>query len=228
LGVASDNEVYGKGIADTFTAEFKNKGGTVVKRQDFDTKSTNDFRSFLQSAKSAGAQGIYFGGTDSNKGCVVRSQAKGIFPATSPYMGGDGLQTAQCLKDAGDNAVGIYAAVAAPNAEQIPASKSIIDGFKKAFPNKDDFGAYSMPAYDCAKILIEAIRRAIKANNGNMPTRDAVRAEVAKTSGFTGALGQTTFDANGDTSLKIISIYTPKGSPADWVWVTQIDFAKKS
>jgi branched-chain amino acid transport system substrate-binding protein len=227
VGIASDNEVYGKGIADTFAAEFKNKGGTVVKRQDFNTKSTNDFRGFLQSAKGAGAQGIYFGGTDSNKGCIVRAQAKGIFAADSPYMGGDGLQTGQCLKDAADNAAGIYAAVAAPNAEQIPASKSIIDGFKKAFPNKDDFGAYSMPADDCAKILIEAIRRAIKANNGNMPTRDAVRAEVAKTKDFTGALGKTTFDENGDTSLKIISIYQAKGSPVDWSWVTQIDFAKK-
>jgi len=226
LGVASDNEVYGKGIADTFSAEFKNKGGTVVKRQDFDTKSTNDFRGFLQASKSAGAQGIYFGGTDSNKGCVVRSQASGIFDVSTPYMGGDGLQTAQCLKDAGTMASGIYAAVAAPNAEQIPESASIISGFKKAFPNKDDFGAYTMPAYDCGKILIAAIQRAIKANGGNMPTREAVRAEVAKTSGFVGALGSTSFDANGDTSQKIISIYQATGTPVDWVWVKQINYAK--
>src|SRR5205823_3642990 len=114
----------------------------------------------------------YFGGTDSNKGCVIRSQASGIFTTDTPYMGGDGLQTSQCLKDAGQMASGIYAAVAAPNAEQIPESASIISGFKKAFPNKDDFGAYSMPAYDCAKILIAAIQRAIKANGGNMPTRE--------------------------------------------------------
>src|SRR5438128_11991396 len=164
LGVASDNEVYGKGIADTFSAEFKNKGGTVVKRQDFDTKSTNDFRGFLQSSKSAGAQGIYFGGTDSNKGCVVRSQASGIFAVDTPYMGGDGLETAQCLKDAGQIASGIYAAVAAPDAQQTPDSPATISGFKAAFSKKDDFGAYTMPAYDCAKILIAAIKRAIQAN----------------------------------------------------------------
>src|SRR5207237_1483941 len=132
-----------------------------------------------------------------------RAQAKGIFAADSPYMGGDGLQTGQCLKDAADNAAGIYAAVAAPNAEQIPASKSIIDGFKKAFPNKDDFGAYSMPAYDCAKILIEAIRKAIKANNGNMPTRDAGRQHVANTNDFTGAPGHTPFDEKCDTTPKL-------------------------
>jgi branched-chain amino acid transport system substrate-binding protein len=230
VGVASDNEVYGKGIADTFSAEFKKKGGTIVKRQDFDTKSTNDFRGFLSSAQRLGATAIYFGGTDSNKGCVIRAQMKNVagFTADSPYMGGDGLQTAQCLKDAGDNASGIYAAVAAPNAEQIPESKSIIDGFKKAFPNKDDFGAYSMPAYDSAKILIAAIQRAIKANNGNMPSREQVRAEVAKTTDFTGALGKTTFDQNGDTSQKIVSIYQAKGSPVDWAWVKQINFGQTS
>ena len=116
--------------------------------------------------------------------------------------------------------------MAAPNAEQIPESASIISGFKTAFSKKDDFGAYTMPAYDCAKILIAAIKRAIQANNGNMPSREQVRAEVAKTSDFVGALGKTSFDANGDTSQKIISIYQAKGTPVDWVWVKQINYAK--
>ena len=217
LGVASDNEVYGKGIADTFTAEFKNKGGSVVLRNDFDTKSTNDFRGFLQSSKSKGAQGIYFGGTDSNKGCVVRSQASGIFALDTPYLGGDGLQTSQCLKDAGQMASGIYASVAAPNAEQIPASASIISGFKKAFPNKDDFGAYTMPGYDAAKIEIAAIGRAIDANGGNMPTRLQVLNEVAKTKDYTGALGTYSFTAAGDTTAHILTIYKTTGTPLDLV-----------
>src|SRR5207245_11734097 len=151
-----------------------------------------------------------------------RSQASGIFAVDTPYMGGDGLETAQCLKDAGTMASGIYAAVAAPNAEQIPASASIISGFKASFKQKDDFGAYTMPAYDCAKILIAAIGRAIKANGGNMPTREAVRAEVAKTTEFVGALGKTSFDANGDSSQQIISISQATGSPLDWKWVKQL------
>src|ERR671936_3081047 len=111
VGVASDNEVYGKGIADTFARRFEKDGGTVVKRQDFDTKSTNDFRPFLRGAASAGATAIYFGGTDSNKACVVRSQAKGIFPSTSVYMGGDGIVTGQCIEDAGDNETGMRGTV---------------------------------------------------------------------------------------------------------------------
>jgi len=62
-------------------------------------------------------------------------------------------------------------------------------------------------AADSAGILIQAIGRAINAANGKMPTREQVRAEVAKTKNYQGALGSTTFDSNGDTNVKIISIY---------------------
>jgi ABC-type branched-subunit amino acid transport system substrate-binding protein len=62
-----------------------------------------------------------------------------------------------------------------------------------------------------------------------MPTRDAVRLEVAKTSNFAGATGTITFDANGDTSAKIVSIYqspTSGKSDDDWAWVSAVDFGK--
>jgi branched-chain amino acid transport system substrate-binding protein len=232
VAVASDNEVYGKGIADTFSKEYQKKGGSIVKRQDFDIPSTNDFKPFLSSAAQAGAKGIYFGGTDSNKGCVVRAQMKGIFPAEVPEMGGDGLQTQQCLKDAADNATGLFSTVAAADADQISDAKSTIDAFKKAYPNgKNDYGAYTMPAYDAANILIEAIGRAINDNGGNMPSREQVRAEVAKTKNYKGVLGTTSFDSNGDTSAKIISFYEAKvqgSSPLDWVFVKQQNFANIS
>src|SRR5207244_898705 len=78
------------------------------------------------SAKSKNAQGIYFGGTDSNKVCVVRSQMKGIFPANAPFMGGDGVVTSQCLTDAADNATDMYGTVAAVEASQTHEDKSTI------------------------------------------------------------------------------------------------------
>src|SRR5438105_4094550 len=68
VAVLDDAEVYGQGIAKTFAARLKQAGGHVVRGpQDYDPTSTNDFRSFLTSAKNAGAQGVYVGGTDSNK-----------------------------------------------------------------------------------------------------------------------------------------------------------------
>lgn len=225
VGVASDAEAYGKGIADTFQIRFQKDGGTVVKRQDFPNAShVSDFRSFLRSALAAGAEAIYFGGTDSNNACVVRQQMKGIFPDSAPFLGGDGIVTGQCIKDAADKAVGMYGTVATVAAEQVSGSQSTIDAFKKAYPNASDYGAYTMPAYDATKILIAAIDRAIKANNNNMPSRQQVLDQMAKTD-YTGVLGHTSFDSNGDTTNKVITIYGIKPGATDWAVVSSVDLS---
>jgi branched-chain amino acid transport system substrate-binding protein len=230
VAVLSDNEVYGKGIADTFAARFVKKGGKVVGRQDFDAKNTNDFKTFLQRFKSAGAQAVFFGGVTANKGCVIRNQMAGIFDAKTPFLGGDGIaQDPTCVKDAGSNNQNIYGAVATVDPSKVPAAAASIAGFQKAYPKKEDYGSYTILAMDATNILIAAIDRAIKANGGNMPTRDQVRIEVAKTSNFAGATGTITFDANGDTSAKIVSIYqspTSGKSDDDWAWVSAVDFGK--
>ena len=212
IAVASDNQVYGKGIADTFSQEFKHKGGAIAGRQDFDTTTTNDFKPFFSGNKTA--DGVYFGGTDATKVCVARSQQKGVLDV--PFMGGDGIVTSQCLKDAANNAAGMFGTTATADATKVAASASIIANFKKAFPNKDDFGAYTMPAYDATKIEIAAIGRAIDAAGGNMPTRLQVTNEVAKTKNYTGALGTYSFNDRGDTTAHILTIYKTTGTPLDW------------
>jgi branched-chain amino acid transport system substrate-binding protein len=216
VGVASDAEAYGKGIADTFSTRFQKDGGTVVKRQDFPNAShVSDFKPFLRSALAAGAQAIYFGGTDSNNACVVRQQMKGIFPDAAPFLGGDGIVTGQCIKDAADKAVGMYGTVATVAAEKVSGAQSTISAFKQAYPNASDYGAYTMPAYDCAKILIAAIDKAIKANNGNMPSRSQVLSQMQNVD-YTGVLGHTSFDQNGDTTNKVITIYAVKNATTGW------------
>jgi branched-chain amino acid transport system substrate-binding protein len=229
VAVASDNQTYGKGIATNFAKEFVTKGGTLaLPEKDIDSKSTNDFKSLLNSMKAAGADGLYFGGTDSDNVCVARQQMKGV-GFSVPFMGGDGVVTSQCITDAADNVDNMYGTVAAVDATKLPAAASTIADFKKSFPAASDFGAYSMPAYDCATILIQAIGRAIDDAGGNTPTREQVRAEVAKTSGYQGVLGTTSFDANGDTSNKVISIYKigaapglTGATPKDWIWDAQV------
>lgn len=226
VGVASDAEAYGKGIADTFTTRFVKDGGTVVKRQDFPNAShVSDFRPFLRAAAAAGAQAVYFGGTSSNNGCVLRNQMKGILPAGAPYMGGDGIVTGDCIKDAADAAVGMYGTVATVAAEKVSGAQATIDAFKKAFTNKDDYGAYTMPSYDATKILVAAIHRAIQANNGNMPTRQQVLDQMYKTD-YTGVLGHTGFDQLGDTTNKVITIYTVKDATTGWEVTKTIDLSK--
>jgi branched-chain amino acid transport system substrate-binding protein len=208
VAVLDDAEVYGQGIAKTFSARFTQLGGQVVKGpQDYDPASTNDFRSFLNSAKNAGAEGVYVGGTDSNKACVVRSQMSSIFAASAPFFGGDGIVTAQCLNDAASSAPGMYGTVAAVNADTLSGAKTVIDGFKKTFPGATDYGAYSMPAYSATQAILAAVGRAVDDAGGKMPTRDQVRSEIAKTKNLSTVLGPLTFDKNGDNSQQVIAEY---------------------
>lgn len=231
VGVASDNQTYGKGIADAFTAEFKAKGGQVVgPRNDYD-QNTTDFKPFLTAAKNAGAQGIYVGGTTGTKVCQVRAQMNGIFDATTPFGGGDGIvQDGECVGQAGAMAPNVFASIAAVDPVHVPSAKSVIDGYKKAYPDPADYTAYSIVATDAGGILINAISKAIDDNGGNMPKRDGVRKAAASTKNYQGALGSTSFDPNGDTSVKIISIYKydsadPKKAN-DEPWVGQENFGE--
>jgi branched-chain amino acid transport system substrate-binding protein len=229
VAVASDNQTYGKGIATNFAKEFVTKGGTLaLPEKDIDSKSTNDFKSLLNSMKAAGADGLYFGGTDSDNVCVARKQM-GDVAFNVPFMGGDGILTSQCITDAASNVDNMFGTVAAVDATKLPAAASLITDYKKSFPAASDFGAYTMPAYDDTTILIQAIGRAIDNAGGKMPTREQVRAEVAKTSGYTGALGTISFDSNGDTTNRVVSIYKigpapglTGATPKDWLWVAQV------
>jgi len=240
VGVLDDSTVFGKGIADNFEKRFKELGGTT-KRSSYKSDQTSDFKSILLGFKNAGAQGVYAGGTDDQNICVPKAQMKAI-GWDVPLMGGDGIETSDCIDEAAGNELGIYATSAGADAGQIPGAKSTIDAFKKAYSGANDYGGYTMQAYDAANALMAAIGRAVKDAGGNMPTREQVRNQMSKTVGFVGVIGTYDFDAAGDTSLKIVSVYVTQkgGDPATnagvcgaktakdvcYFWKVQFDFAK--
>lgn len=241
VAILDDSTVFGTGIAGSFEVEFKKLGGTVVKHQSYkkDQQGT-DFRSLLQSMKTA--QGLYVGGTDDQNICIPRKQMKDI-GWNAPFLGGDGIETTDCINQAAGNENNIYATSAGADATQVPGAKQAIADFRKEFTGANDFGGYTMQAYDAANILMTAIGNAIKGNGGNAPTRKQVRDEMAKITTFQGVIGNYGFDPNGDTTLKIVSIYIVQNSPDPgqttgvcgqaaknecFVWKTQFDFAQAS
>jgi branched-chain amino acid transport system substrate-binding protein len=210
IGVLDEKTVFGKGIADAFQARFVQLGGKAI-RDSYDPATTTDWRSYLNKFKDGGATGLYVGGTDDQKACQARAQMKAIGLDSWPYLGGDGIQTTQCIDDAGQSGVGLSATTAGADAGQIASAASVITDFKKAFTGANDYGAYTMSAYDATNIMLAAIKKSLDAGKDPNSLKDfriSVRDNVAKTSGFVGVLGTTSFDANGDTSLKIISVYS--------------------
>jgi branched-chain amino acid transport system substrate-binding protein len=220
VAVWDDKETFGAGVANNFAKEFTAKGGTVVDRKSYDPKAKKDFKDFLASAKTAGAQAIYTGSTTATQGCIARAQMAGLFNPDIYYLGPDGIGDDQCIKDAGSMATDkLYATQGVADATQNPDAKTIVDAYTKAYPKSSDVGAYTFAAYDCAAILIDAIGRAIDANGGNMPTRQQVVDAVAKTSSYKGLTGVITFDKNGDPTHPTLQLQQVKNKA--WVFVAQ-------
>jgi len=227
IAVWDDQEPFGKGVADNFTKEFQKKGGTVVDRQGFDTSSKPDFHSWLNKAKTDGAQGIYAGATSASYGCIPRGESQGIFDATSYYLGPDGIGDAQCLTDSGSMANDhMYASQGVADANSNPSAAATITAYKTAHPSPNDTAAYTFAGYDCAAILIDAIGRAIDANGGNTPSRQQVIDQLAKTTAFKGLTGTYTLNAAGDPTTPALQIQQNKST--GWTTVKNLQLTVTS
>ena len=203
--ILNDQQTYGLGIAQNFAKQFAADGGTVLNSDlgGFDPTSVKDFHNLLSRASSQGADVVFFGGTTATGGGQIRKQMKGILNV--PYVAGDGISGNEFAKQAADNANESYFTVAGPYPQKLSTAQTFNADYKKEY--SEDVGAYSAQAYDAAKIIIAAISRAIDDAGGNTPSRDQVTAQVAKTQNYKGVIGTTSFDANGDTTLKIITVY---------------------
>jgi len=229
--VINDTETYGKGIADNFAKEFVKKGGTVIANDGLPS-STTDFKPELTKVAAAKPDSVYYGGTDSTIGIPLRvamAQTPGL--DKTPFGGGDGIQTDSYRTGTGTSGVGSLSTVAAVNADTLPQAASFKTAFKAKFPAAADYGAYSANAYDAANILIQAIKAAIAGGatpakddndaDGAKVFRQAVIDQIAKIN-YDGVIGKTTFDANGDTTNKWISVY--KLGSSNWDYLYQLQF----
>jgi len=210
--VLDDTETYGQGIANNAAKEFTTKGGTVIAHEGV-PKGTQDYSTILTKIQGTNPDGIYYGGTTSNNLAIARKQMVGM-GFNVPFVGGDGIQDAEFTKVAGDSANGSYSTVAAVNASTLPSAKDFLAAYKAKY--NQDVGAYSANAYEAANIIIAALGKAAG------PDRESVRQSIANTKDYQGVIGTTSFDANGDTTNKWISIYEVKNGA--WSYVDQIQF----
>ncbi len=206
--IIDDNETYGKGLADVFDAQYRKFGGAVLGHEHI-TANQVDFKALLTKIKSLNPDVVFFGGNTSTGGGLIRKQMADVGMAKTPYLGGDGISDDEFEKQAGDMANGSYMTTAAPDAEKLPSAKSFVDAYKARF--KGDVGPYSANAYTAAKIEIAAIEKAINDNGGKMPTRADVLKNIAATSNFDSPIGKQGFDANGDTTSPILTLYKVQG-----------------
>ena len=220
--ILDSTDAYGKGIADSFEAQFKTAGGAVVGRDGLPV-GTTDYSAVAAEAKSLGADSIFFGGVTSDGAPLFRKALDQAGIGTLPFYGGDGI-----FDGTGEGSYIAIAGAAAENSFASIAGSQNIPG-KADFDTKfmAEFGVaaegYAYAGYACAQILIEGIKAAVAAGD---VTREAVRAAVVdKGAAFETVIGPVTFDSVGDTSQKYISLF--KVENGTWVFADEVDYTSK-
>jgi len=218
--VMDDNATFGRGVADQWASQFRSEGGQIVGHLHARPGQT-DFSDMIRAASAAGVDIVFFGGESSTGAAQARKQMAGTPLARTAYISGDGIQNQEFLDVSGAESENSYATVAAANPAELPTADSFMKEYKAQYGQSA--GAYSANAYVAAMVLVQAIQKAVQADGGSMPTRAQVVEQLRSTPTFSSILGVFSFDQNGDTTLKIISIW--KAKSRHWTFLTQRNFA---
>ena len=205
LYILDDQEVYGKGVADSVNQAATAAGITVVAQEGFDPKAA-DYKALMTKISTSNAGGppdaIYLGAIVDNNAAQVLKDKVAIMGDnnTVKFVGPDGIYTAALIEGAGaDVAEGVFATT--PGL----AVKDLGDAGKKFFADYEaKFGPtnepYAIMGYDSMNAALKAIED-VCAAGGNPTDRKAVRDAVFAIKDFDGALGKWSFDENGDITL---------------------------
>lgn len=236
--IIDDTETYGVGIASAFENEWKKLGGTVIARKS-EPPTTTSFVNLLTEVASTNPDVIFFGGNDSTGGTPIRQQMMQV-PAlkNTPFIAGDGTQTsafAKAIQPLGGGPV--FTSVAAVDITQLGGvAQDFISRYSAKY-GANNISSYSGGAYDCAKIIIQGIKTAM--SKGATPPKDSADAAGAKTFrqavidaiqgiDYTGVTGHHTFDQNGDTTNRVITIKTigDVNVGDGWKFVNQVNIGQ--
>ena len=211
LYIIDDTETFGKGIADNVDKYWKDTLKLTVVGHDSVPSTTTDYASIMTTAKSKNPDGIYFGGVTATGGARILKAAVQV-GLDVPFMGPDGINDGtgetpdSFLNLAGADAAKSYSTLAGK--ATYPGQEQFLKDYKAEY-NLDATG-YAIQGYGCMQVILDAITRASATNpSGDVAVRAAVRAAISDpTHTYKIALGDITFDANGDTSQKINTVYT--------------------
>jgi len=199
IAVIDDSTAYGQGLADAFEKTAQSLGANIVAREHTTDKDT-DFTSILTKIKGTKPDLIMFGGIDPQAGPMAKQMASlGI---TAKLIGGDGIQTPNFIKLAGDSAEGQMASMPGLPKEKMPGGQKFMDKYKAKFGK--DVELFAPMGYDAVFVFVDSMKRAGSADPAKyLP-------EVGKTK-LEGVIGPIEFDEKGDLKNGPITVYVVKG-----------------
>jgi len=220
--ILNDQELYGKGIADVFETEAKKLGLEVLGNEGIDYKQP-DQKPILTKIRASGADLIYMGAVVETGAQTIIRQMKdlGMVAPKVSFIGPDGLFEQELLKAATcDAAIGVDMRItfaSKPFEQMTGKGAEIYKLYKERY--KIEPTSYALYSWEAGQVVIDAIKRA------DAKDREKIRAAIAATKDFDGLNGKWSFDANGDTTMdvmsgfKVVKADTPVGCKFEFVEV---------
>jgi branched-chain amino acid transport system substrate-binding protein len=203
IAVIDDSTAYGQGLADNFEATVKAGGAKVVAREHTTDKDT-DFKAILTKIKGRNPDLIMFGGIDPQAGPMAKQMKElGI---KAKFIGGDGIQTPNFIKLAGDAGEGVLASIPGLPKDKMPGGTEFLAKYKAKFNAEVEL--FAPMGYDAVMVFVEAMKRAGSSDPAKFLP------EVGKTD-YKGVIGPIAFDDKGDLKNGPITIYVVKGGKWD-------------
>ena len=201
VGVLFDNDDYGRGLKDAFTAEAEMIGLNIVAAEAYDRDNT-DFKAQLTSIKAKNPDAIFVSGLYSQAALIVKqAREAGI---TAQFFGADGVDSPDFLEIAGTAAEGTYLTTPFTFGAGGEEALKVAQAFEAEFGVPPD--TWAALTYDAVGMIKEAIEKTYNKEAKLAENRKAIRDHLASLDtaeeGYKGITGLTYFDKNGDTLNK--------------------------
>jgi branched-chain amino acid transport system substrate-binding protein len=212
--IVHDTQLYGKGIADVFRAKAKDIGLAEAGFEGAD--KADNYRALANKIKDSGADLVYYGGIVDNNPAVLLKDIRAVVP-TMKFMGPDGINCSEFLKQAGPSAdASVYSTFGGvPPEKYTGKAADWLKAYNTKYSNNNP-NPYAIYGYEAAKVVLAAIAAA----GDKADDRATVLANVMGTKNYDGVLGKWSFDANGDTTLTQFSGSNAKAGA--WAFVKEL------
>ncbi len=201
VGVLFDNDDYGRGLKDAFTAEAEMIGLNIIAAEAYDRDNT-DFKAQLTSIKAKNPDVIFVSGLYSQAALIVKqAREAGI---TAQFFGADGVDSPDFLQIAGAAAEGTYLTTPFTFGAGGEEALKVAQAFEAEFGVPPD--TWAALTYDAVGMIADAIEKTHSKEALLPENRKAIRDHLASLDtpeeGYKGITGLTYFDKNGDTVNK--------------------------
>jgi branched-chain amino acid transport system substrate-binding protein len=176
---------YSKGLTEFFTQEFTKLGGKVVAEQKY-AQTDPDFKAQLTAIRNLNPDVIYIPGYYGQV-AIIAKQAREL-GMNMPLLGGDGWDSPELWKLGGEALKNSFISNHYSAENPAPEIQNFVKAYQAKFNTVPD--SLAALAYDSAKVLADAIKRAGGTDSAKL--RDAINA----TKEFPGVTGKITLDSS--------------------------------